>query len=251
MSFRDELKLDGATREPTRLEALGEMSFDQLLEDRGLFDRVARALCLARDCSYLEALDWLHEWAGRAAGRVPKGEVTIFDLLGDSASGAVGFDGVARDVIRMEREEAGAKADRSLETITLDSTDPKAGELQVAPDEVDGAGKVQLPESSDRAFLLTDDYTRERAWLRAKELSTAYSKEGGREKFEADYREHIEAGVDFVATLEWAGGAAHAQQVMEEHRALERQEMRESAERERRAEERRLDAEVHERCRGL
>lgn len=249
MSFRDELELDGPTRRPTRLEAIGDTSLDELYEDRALLDRFTRAICLALDIDYVEAFERIDEWADLTA-RGPKGDVTVYALLGRGAPGPASFDAVCRDVIRLEKEDADARAEGGLEVVTLDSTDPKAGELQVDPDEVDGAG-VRLPESSDRAFLLTDDYTIESAWLRAKELSTTYSDENGREKFEADYREDIEAGIDFIATLEWAGGAAHAQQVMEEHRRLERREMREAAERERRAEERRLEREVEERHRGL
>jgi hypothetical protein len=212
---------------------VAEVRLNGLLEDRALLDRVTRALCLACDCDSVESFERLDEWADLAAGRIPKGEVTVFELLGDA--GPANFNVIANDVLLMEREDAAAKADQGPDVITLDSTDPKIGQLEVAPDEVDAAGKVPLPEDSDRAHLLTDAYSSERAWLRAKELSSAYNDEGGREAFERDYRQHIEAGADFLACLEWANGPARAQQAIDQTRQLNCQRAQEAAERERRA----------------
>lgn len=91
-----------------------------------------------------------------------------------------------------------------------------------------------------------DSYTIERAWLRARELNPAYGEEGGRETFDADYRQHIEAGIDLIATLGWADGAAQAQAAVKEARLQRQQTDLESQERERRAEERLVDAGVDE-----
>jgi hypothetical protein len=254
--FREELGEQhgrSSHREPTRAEQIGALSYDELLADRTLLDRVARAVCLNRDCGYMEAFEYLEEWCGYASTsrQTARSEVTIADMLGDS--GPASFAAVCCDVVLMEREDASAKADvAALDVVLLDSTDAKIDQLEVSLDEINEAGQVQLSDRSDRAFLLTDAYTIERAWLRAKELTNAYDDpETGRADFEQHYRLNIEAGLDFVAGLEWSNGAARRQEAVKQRDRQVHQADRELAERKRRADERLLDAEIEERRRRL
>jgi hypothetical protein len=238
-----ELSARGATpREPTRREQITALSYDELLADRPLLDRLVRAVGLSRDLDYIEALEEIQSWND---GSNP----TVGRLL---QRGQVDGDVLCRDLIAMEDRET---VHSETEVALLDSSDPKR---QVSIEAADEMGRIYLADGVDRAHLLTDAYTIEYAWLKAKELDGrgAYAGEGdrlgdgltGRERFERDYRAHIEEGVDLVASLEAEHRRATADDLSPEQLAdIEAADRRELYEREKRAEKQRLQDEIDER----
>lgn len=187
-----------SAREPTRREQIAAVTYSELLADHALFDRVVRAVSLARDLDYLEALEDV-----RDSARNIDGDPTLEQIF---EKGLVDLDDVCRDIVKMEAREIAAEPEVEL----LDSSDP---DRQVSIEATDEIGRVLLADDVDRAKLLTDPYTIERAWLKVQDLDDrgAYSRSAvdgdgldGRQRFEREYRAHIEDGVDLVASLEAA-----------------------------------------------
>ena len=241
-TFLAEREADPSSK-PTRAAEIRGLSYRDLLEDRQLLDRVARAVSLNTGCEYVEALDQLSRWNSRVSVD-PTYDATVAEVLDKGPSA---LDRVCSDVIAMEQAEV-AVADAAI--VFLDSCDPEA---RVSLDDVDDSGQVALLDGVDRAKLLTDPYIRERAWLRAKELDqrglyTADVDLGdgldARGRFDRDYRQNIEDGVDLVATMD----AAHRAEVAQEESLADRskQVQREALEREKRAERRELEAQAAE-----
>lgn len=214
-----------ASREPTRREQIASLTFDELLADRFLLDRMTRAVSLARDLDYMEALEELRSWSPGGTSTV----AAVFDIA------PISLDDVCSDVVKMEAAEIVPEAEE-----LLDSSDP---ERRVSIEATDEIGRIILADGVDRAFLLTDTYTIERAWLKARDLDErgVYRSENlgdgltGRERFEQHYREHIEDGADLVASLEaedrlrrgpGPGGAGPSTLRRETHERAERAERR-------------------------
>jgi hypothetical protein len=161
-----------------------DIAYDDLVEDNQLLDYVVRAICLERDCDYLTALEQLWSWHELHNGQ----DKTLRAIIEESSP--ISFGQLRRDVVELERS-AGA-ADGAM-ILSADLTPQPSGETNEH-------GQVILAEGADRARLLTDSYELERAFLAARDLSpTRYAH---REAFEAEYRLHVEAGVDLVATLQ-------------------------------------------------
>lgn len=233
---------DETPREPTRREQIAALTYDELLADRPLLDRLVRAVGLNCDLDYIEALEEIQSWNDG-------GNPTVGRLL---QRGQVDDDVLCRDVIAMEERET---VDPEPEVALLDSSDP---ERQVSIEAADEMGRIYLADGVDRAHLLTDAYTVEHAWLKTKDLDDrgVYAGDGdrlgdgltGRERFERDYRAHIEEGVDLVASLEAAHRRATADDLSAEQVAdIEAADRREPFEREKRAETQRLQKEIDER----
>lgn len=232
-----------APREPSRRQQLAGMTYADLVasENRTLLDQVVRAVATECDLDYLEALEQLQDWHDSG------GTQTLGQMLNH-----LEVDAVFRDVIAMEERETPPPAP---EVEMLDSSDP---ERQVSIEATDELGRVVLADGVDRARLLTDPYTIERAWLRAQELDDRGAYAGGadrlgdgltgRERFEVHYREHIEEGADLVASLEAAHRHATAGELSAEQQAkVAAADRRAPTEREKRAEQHRLEDEIAER----
>jgi hypothetical protein len=225
----------GAAREPSRREQIAAMTYDELLADRFLLDRLTRAVGLACDLDYLEALEKFRGWS-------EGGNPTVGQIFAKSPAD---LDDVCRDIVKMEAREVVQGPQVEL----LDSSDP---DRQVSIGATDELGRILLPDEVDRARLLTDAYAIERAWLKVQDLDHrgAYARGvvdsaglDGRQRFEREYRAHIEDGVDLVASLE----ATHRKEQVEQRETDEATKAlaaadREEVERGDRAKRRKLEA---------
>jgi hypothetical protein len=193
-----------------------ELTYSELVENRPLFDRVARAVSIELDVEYVRALEELDRWHS-AGGPRDSGEVTLATAL---EVAPVSADALSRDVKRLEladlEQEEAVAADRAGETVDA---------------VVDDLGQVRFSDEVDRARLLTDPYELAKAYLEACDLDDAYRGEEGRHEFERDFRTQVEAGVDYIATLrhrqeeeERKGERARAQRVRAHQEERERRE---------------------------
>jgi hypothetical protein len=208
---------------------LADVTYEELVADSALLDRVVRAICLERDCDYVTALDELERWHDQA-DLTGDSEDVAFDKVLDCSP--LSLDRLQTDVMALERDD-----DEQHEAIAL------SRDVTPAPEgEVTEHGQVKLADHVDRARLLTDSYEFECAYLEVRELSHYADGDEGRREFEADYRAHVEAGLDLVGTLQLArhrDEAAH-----KEGRASAAQAAREGHEREKRARRRRASEEI-------
>lgn len=202
-----------------------DIEYEKLVEDRPLFDRVVRAISMDRDFDYLQALEWLDNQFSRRLDHEPS---SLRAVIEDSA---VSLNTFSRDVAEIaERDD---KREAALED--ADGVGP-APEGEVLPN-----GQIMLADDADKARLLVDPVEHERAYLAACELEDAYKGEEGRKQFDADFRQHVEAGLDLVAMLRVSDREA---ELAARRRAEEDKQRRwEATERKKRAElHRRLDA---------
>lgn len=162
----------------------------EVFEDHVQLDRLVQAICLERsDLDYLGALELFQESWGRARRERGPG-MTVKRVLSDYAG--VSADSVAGDVRLLERRD----------TETLRMLD--ASTASIGDDELDASGQVKLPKDADMGKLLADPQEFERRLARMRKVDGAgvYVGDQGRERFRADDRQHIEAGLDMVRTAE-------------------------------------------------
>lgn len=208
--------------------SLGSVTLGRLYEyrNRRLLDRVVRALSIELDLDYPAALAELESLAARAADLAGHGDATALNLrtVLTTPGSAVTLDRFEDDVAAI-----GADTTESARAVLLDKSLPEP----VPGERDESGGKVLLDDDADRGRLLADPVAVERQFQRARQLSDEYSRAGGREAFEADLRQYVEAGLDLVASLE--GEKRDAAIMVREAEAERRQLAREDAERKRRA----------------
>ncbi len=162
----------------------------EVFEDHVQLDRLVQAICLERsDLDYLGALELFQESWGRARREHGPG-MTVKRVLSDYAG--VSADSVAGDVRLLERRDTETRK-------MLDASTAAVGD-----DELDASGQVKLPKDADMGKLLADPQEFERRLARMRRVDGAgvYVGDQGRERFRADDRQHIEAGLDMVRTAE-------------------------------------------------
>lgn len=214
---------------------LSEFTYEELVEERDLLDRVARVLSIELDVDYIAALERLDGYYSSAqiAGREP---ATLRDALD---VGPISLDVLDREVKRLERTDSELEEKlKPDEAVMLDRGDDSE------PGEINEMGRVMLSADTDRARLLTDPYELTRAYLQACELHDAYSGEEGRRRFEGDFRHATEAGQDLVGTLKLE--RQRDEQAMKRWRAEDARRLREEHERAERARKRELKRDIND-----
>jgi hypothetical protein len=168
-----------------------DLTHEQLIAQPRAHDWVLRAICLEHDCDYLAAMTRLEEWSNDA--RLDNGgkPVELSRVISDYSP--IAITQFNQDVLTLEWA--------TEKVLSLDrAANPEA---TPAPEgEVDESGTVLLDNDVDRARLLTDPYELERAYLTACDLDPSFQGTDGRQRFEQAYRSHVEAGKDYVATLQ-------------------------------------------------
>lgn len=161
------------------------MAFDELLGDRAALDRAIKAVMVEEDLDYLPALERLEFYFSLGGEDSDAGAPLLGDVVPDKGT-------FRRDMGRL----ASRDAEREQAISCDDAITPDPG------GDVDDRGYVVLESADQGATLLTDAHAQEVAYLNAIELGEAKPGEAGRHDFNDVLHMHVEAGLNWPATLQ-------------------------------------------------